>query len=124
MKHGRESWYDDEAGPLVRPYTVTRGRTRSGHGLDLDMITLVVSNASGHTVVDPEYAQILRMCRYPLSIAEVSAKLGLPLAVIKILIADLIEDGLLIFRSPPSPLDTETPDMDILQAVLDGIRRL
>lgn len=123
MKHGRESWYDDEAGPLVRPYAVTRGRTRSARH-DLNMITLVIASADGHPVMEPEYTEILRICQQPLSIAELSAMLGLPLAVIKILVADLIEGGLLIFRSPPSSTNTETPDMKTLQAVLDGIRRL
>ncbi len=122
MKHGRDSWYDDEAGPLVRPYAVTRGRTKSGR--DLNLITLVVTTAYQNASMDPEYAEILRICQYPLSIAEISAKLGLPITVIKILVADLIEQGFLIFSSPPSPLNTETPDMNVLQAVLDGIRRL
>jgi Protein of unknown function (DUF742) len=122
MNQGRESWYDDEAGPLVRPYAVTRGRTRSRQ--DLNMITLVVTNAYENPAMDPEYIQIMRICEYPQSVAEVSAKVGLPLGVIKILITDLIENGYLIFQSPPSPLNTEAPDMNILQAVLDGIRRL
>jgi Protein of unknown function (DUF742) len=35
-------WYDDEAGPMVRPYTVTRGRTHSPRDLpDLDVIALI-----------------------------------------------------------------------------------
>ncbi len=35
-------WYDDEAGPMVRPYTVTRGRTRTVAGVpDFDVIALV-----------------------------------------------------------------------------------
>ncbi|WP_425427041.1 DUF742 domain-containing protein [Actinophytocola xinjiangensis] len=123
MKHGRDSWYDDDAGPLVRPYTVTRGRTHSER-LDLNLITLVVTAAAESASMDPEYVDILRLCHYPLSIAEISAKLGLPITVIKILVADLIEQGCLNFSSPPSPLNTETPDMNILQAVLDGIRRL
>ncbi|GAB3458151.1 DUF742 domain-containing protein [Actinophytocola sediminis] len=123
MKHGRDSWYDDEAGPLVRPYTVTRGRTHSAR-LDLNLITLVVTAAYENTSMDPEYTDIMRLCHYPLSIAEISAKLRLPITVIKILVADLIEQGYLLFSSPPSSLNTETPDMNILQAVLDGIRRL
>jgi hypothetical protein len=122
MNNGRESWYDDEAGPLVRPYAVTRGRTRSRH--DLNMITLVVTNAHEGTAMEPEYTDIMRICKIPQSIAEISAKVGLPLAVIKILIADLIEGGFLIFRSPPSTINSEPPDMSILQAVLDGIRKL
>ena len=123
MKHGRDSWYDDDAGPLVRPYTVTRGRTRSARW-DLNLITLVVTSAHENPAMDPEYTAIMRICEYPLSIAEISAKLGLPITVIKILVADLIEQRFLIFSSPPSPMNTETPDMNILQAVLDGIRRL
>jgi hypothetical protein len=123
MKHGRDSWYDDDNGPLVRPYAVTRGRTKSSRR-DLNLITLVVTSAYENVAMEPEYAEILRICQYPLSIAEISATLGLPLTVVKILVADLIEQGYLIFSSPPSPMDTDTPDMNILQAVLDGIRRL
>lgn len=125
MTGPRERWFDDAAGPLVRPYAVTRGRTTS-NWRDLDMITLVVSarwdvhlERMGH-----EYAGIVRLCGRPLSVAEVSASLSLPLAVTKILIGDLIEGGYLIFRSPPVQVSTETPDIKLLQAVLDGVRKL
>jgi hypothetical protein len=90
---------------------------------DLDLITLVVTSSYENAATGPEYAGILRICQYPLSIAEISATLGLPLAVVKILVSDLIDQGNLIFSSPPAT-NTDTPDMDILQAVLDGIRRL
>jgi hypothetical protein len=123
MKHGRDSWYEDDNGPLVRPYAVTRGRTKSSRH-DLNLITLVVSNAYEQPAMDPEYTEIVRICQYPLSIAEISATLGLPLTVVKILVSDLIDQGYLLFSSPPSPMNTDTPDMNILQAVLDGIRRL
>jgi hypothetical protein len=125
MTGPRESWFDDAAGPLVRPYAVTRGRTTS-NWRDLDMITLVVSarwdahlERMGH-----EYAAVVRLCGRPLSVAEISAGLALPLAVTKILIGDLIEGGYLIFRSPPTQMATETPDIKLLQAVLDGVRKL
>jgi uncharacterized protein DUF742 len=122
MSDRRESWYDDKAGPMVRPYAVTRGRTRSTRP-DLDMITLVVAiHPDNNGVLDREYADILRLCQRPLSVAEISAQLDLALAVVKILIGDLIEQGFLLFRAPPTTVDN--PDMDILQAVLDGIRRL
>jgi hypothetical protein len=57
-----------------------------------------------------------------LSIAEVSATLNLPLVVVKVLLSDLIDWGLIIFRSPPRT--SEVPQMELLQAVLDGIRKL
>ncbi|MBV9058967.1 MAG: DUF742 domain-containing protein [Pseudonocardiales bacterium] len=122
MKLENEFWFDEDAGPLVRPYAVARGRTRPTRH-NLEMTTLVVAaRTDGDVNVDREYAHILRMCQRPLSIAEVSATLNLPLVVVKVLLSDLIDWGLIIFRSPPRT--SEVPQMELLQAVLDGIRKL
>lgn len=122
MKVENEFWFDEDAGPLVRPYAVARGRTRPTRH-DLEMTTLVVAvRTDPHVNVDREYAHILRMCLRPLSIAEVSATLNLPLVVVKVLLSDLIDWGLIIFRSPPRTSDV--PQTELLQAVLDGIRKL
>jgi hypothetical protein len=122
MKVENEFWFDEDAGPLVRPYAVARGRTRPTRH-DLEMTTLVVAVKTDRYVnVDREYVHILQMCRQPLSIAEVSATLNLPLVVVKILLSDLIDWGLIIFRSPPRTSDI--PQMELLQAVLNGIRKL
>jgi Protein of unknown function (DUF742) len=114
-------WFDDEAGPLVRPYAVTRGRTRSPQ-VELDMITLVVAlQAADHPSVarlDPEHVEILSRCQRPTSVAEIAAALRLPLSVVKILISDLIERQLVIFRA------AATADIHVLEAVINGIRRL
>jgi hypothetical protein len=114
-----EAWFDD---PLVRPYAVTGGRTRSST-LGLDLITLVVAMRSPAEVdLEPEYAKTLRVCQQPISVAEVSAALNLPLQVVKVVLSDLITQGLVIFRSANTT--NETPSQQVLQAVLDGIRRL
>jgi hypothetical protein len=117
----RETWYDEAAGPLVRPYAVTRGRTR-GPQSDLQMITLVVaSQAATRDIVGrlgPEHLQILSMCSRPTSVAELSAGLELPLSIVKILIGDLIDLRLVLFRS------ATTPDPHVLQAVINGIHQL
>lgn len=117
-----EAWYDDDAGPLVRPYAVTGGRTHNSR-YELDLITLVVAiDPDTHAVlVEPEHAEVLRLCAYPTSVAEVSAKLDLPLGVAKVLISDLIDRGYIIFRSSWQPV---SPDLDMLQKVLNGIRNL
>ncbi|MQY27350.1 DUF742 domain-containing protein [Nocardia aurantia] len=119
-----EPWFDDQAGPLVRPYTVTRGRTL-GAGRELDMLTVVMTKSSPTPLrrPEPEYPEILRLCTTPQSVAEVSAILRLPLAVTKILVADLIGDGHLNFRAPDRP-GAGTHDLTTLRAVLDGIRKL
>jgi hypothetical protein len=119
-----QAWFDDAAGPLVRPYAVTRGRTM-GAGHDLDMLTLVVTSIPAPPLrrAEPEYADIVRLCRTPQSVAEVSATLYLPLAVTKILVGDLISEGHLIFRAP-TQADAGAGDLNILRAVLEGIRKL
>jgi hypothetical protein len=116
-----ETWFDEAAGPMVRPYTVTRGRTRTRR-TDLQMITLVIARAPVPRIVPqllgPEHVQILSMCQSPTSVAEVSARLALPLSVVKILLSDLIDRQLVTFRS------AATIDVHVLQAVIDGIRQL
>lgn len=112
----------EEWGPLVRPYLLTGGRSRPARS-DLELITLVVSVTEDiREEISPEHARIVRLCREPCSVAEVSALTDLPLMVVKVLLSDLIERGYLIHRSPPTT--TERPSRDLLQAVLDGIRRL
>jgi Protein of unknown function (DUF742) len=114
-----EAWFDD---PLVRPYAVTGGRTRSST-LGLDLITLVVAMREPAEVdVQDEYAKILQVCQQPISVVEVAAKVDLPLQVVKVVLSDLITQGLVIFRSA-NPTN-EAPSQHVLQAVLDGIRRL
>ncbi|ATL70378.1 DUF742 domain-containing protein [Nocardia terpenica] len=120
----RESWFDDEAGPLVRLYAVARGRGRTARP-ELNMLTLVVDAGRGAALrrTEPEYAAIVRLCRTPQSVAEVSAQLKLPLTITKVLIGDLIEDGRLDFRSP-DPAQPGVGDVGLLQQILNGIRAL
>ncbi|NKQ52043.1 DUF742 domain-containing protein [Amycolatopsis sp. K13G38] len=118
-----ESWFDDAAGPLIRPYTVTGGRTRTDtFGLDLLTLVVAMTSSAQAAQLSPEYARVVRLCQQPLSVAEVAAYLELPLPVVKVLLSDLIEQQHVIFRS--SQPVTAAPDERILQAVLDGIRKL
>jgi hypothetical protein len=123
MTTADEEWFDEAAGPLVRPYAMTGGRTRSDT-LGLDLITLVVAmRTSADVDVEPEYAGILSACQNPTSVVEIAAKVDLPLQVVKVLLSDLISQRLIVFRSPASS-GAEPPSQHVLQAVLDGIRKL
>ncbi|WP_329410502.1 DUF742 domain-containing protein [Nocardia vinacea] len=109
---------------MVRPFALTGGRAGTGR-VELNMITLVkaVRPASGATTLTPESVTIVRMCQSRvLSVAEIAAELQVFLAVSKVLIADLIDEGYLICHKP-QPI-VNAPDIKILEAVLDGIRRL
>lgn len=119
-----EVWFDDAAGPLVRPYALTRGRTQDDrYGLDLVTLVVSVQPEVHERVVEPEHADVLWICEHPLSVAEVAAKIDLPLCVVKVMLADLIEGNYVIYRTGWQPV-RNTPDMDTMQKVLDGIRKL
>ncbi|OQO90904.1 DUF742 domain-containing protein [Saccharomonospora piscinae] len=121
MSEGDEVF--DEGGGLVRSYVVTGGRTRSD-SYGLDMMTLVVALCSPAEAehLPVEYAKIVRRCQQPMSVAEVGAHIDLPLPVVKVLLSDLIEQNYVIFRKAAPP--SEAPNQHVLQAVLDGIRKL
>ncbi|WP_026127845.1 DUF742 domain-containing protein [Nocardiopsis lucentensis] len=115
---------DAPGGSLVRPYTMTRGRTRpSDYGPRLDMITIVVAvRGRAERPLEPEQREILRLCRRPISVAEISARLDVPMTVVKVLLGDLVAEG--DVRTRASVPVTQLPEKKVLQAVLDGIRRL
>ncbi|MFI8102829.1 DUF742 domain-containing protein [Streptomyces sp. NPDC086023] len=120
-------WFDDEAGPVVRPYAMTRGRTSSAGRLRLDLIALVVAepgeDPEWEQTLSPEHADILGLCRTrPQSVAELAAELDLPVGVVRVLIGDLVDDRLVHVTRPVPP--AELPDESILREVIDGLRAL
>ncbi len=118
---GAEPWFDDDAGPLVRAFAVTSGRTRPSRYLD--MVTLVMTVAPTVATPSPEHRAILRLCAVPCSVAEVASTLNLPLVSAKVLISDLVELGGVIFKTP---LKSDDPGFDrkLIRTVIDGVRRL
>ncbi|NVI89469.1 DUF742 domain-containing protein [Actinomadura sp. BRA 177] len=114
-----EFWLDDDAGPLVRPYAVIAGRTRPV--VDLDLLSLVVASGPTPASLDPEHAAALELCRTPTSVAEVAAHLRLPVAVTKVILADLVHWRAMTTRAPRPVADLT--DRDLLEKLLDGLQR-
>jgi hypothetical protein len=115
-------WFDSDAGPVVRPYALTGGLTRpSGQRLDLLDMVRAVRAAGRNLLFSPEPAAVIQRCQMPVPLVELAADLNLPTGVVKILVSDLRERGLVsIHRSNPVGLS----DLKILQEVVDGLRRL
>ncbi|MFH8801368.1 DUF742 domain-containing protein [Streptomyces sp. NPDC017936] len=114
----------DEAGRLVRPFTLTGGRTRPGRA-DFTLITTVtaVEPPPGRAVrPQPEHTRILRLCARPLAVAELAARLDLPVSVVVIMLCDLLDAGLITARPPRSVAGA--PDLELLQKVRDGLGRI
>ncbi|GAA1417603.1 hypothetical protein GCM10009601_11980 [Streptomyces thermospinosisporus] len=86
-----EHWYEDETGSLVRPYTVTHGRTRP-RGPAVDLLAQVTAlDGEPGPGVDHARAGLLGLLRRrgPRPVVELAADSGLPLTVLRVLLADL-----------------------------------
>lgn len=70
----------------------------------------------------PEHRAILRLCRSPVSVAEIAARVDLPITVVKVLLGDLVAQGFVLARAPMPK--AAIAEKTLLQAVLEGIRRL
>ncbi|MEV6860499.1 DUF742 domain-containing protein [Streptosporangium subroseum] len=116
-----ERWLDREAGPIVRPYTVTRGRTKAT-GAQFDLISMVVATRTTRRDLPPEHMSIINTCRVPTSVVEVVAETGLPIGVIRVLLGDLRDAGLITVRLPTGPVTS--PRESLLRDILAGLRAL
>lgn len=108
---------------LVPAYLATGGRARPSRNT-LDRLTLLHSVGMPITSeVRPEERRILELLQPgALSLAEVAAHLHLPVSVVKVLVADLVDAGRLHARVPIP--EAEQFDRQILERVLDGLRSL
>ncbi len=105
---------------VVPAYAVTGGRTRSG-GRDLPVETMVTTTADGvREVVDLRFErrEIVLLCRKPHSVAEVAARVRLPLGAARVLVSDLATTGHLVAHVPSD----ERPDREVLERLLSGLR--
>jgi hypothetical protein len=122
---------NEPTGALVRPYAVTRGRTRPR--LDIALEALVETTVRGRSAgAGPggqgrEHQYIAAMCdggRLQ-SLAEIAARMQLPLGVARVIIADMASEGLVAVYEPASLEDeNDAVGTELLERVLSGLRRL
>lgn len=112
----------DSEKSLIRPYSLTDGRTRPSRS-DLPLAAQVVSvPAVEEPQVDTELREVLTMCVHPVSVAEVAARAALPLGVVRVLMSDLLDQGLLmVHEAGPTG---ERPSLDTLRLILERMREL
>ncbi|MET9111632.1 DUF742 domain-containing protein [Streptomyces zhihengii] len=113
-------WADGSLGD-VRPYTITGGRTRATHALQLTtcLITRPAAPGTVHPSAEKE-ALLLHCSGAPRSVAELAALSRQPVQVVKVLIGDLLDCDALA-RANPAGAGTD-PDVHLLEALLHGLR--
>jgi hypothetical protein len=114
---------DREKSSLVRPYAVTGGRTQPRYKLQIEAMVAASSyEARDLSVLSPECQAILGFCRDWRSVAEISAVLRMPLGVARVLVADMAVEGLV--RVHQIDHSQGGPDLNLLERVLSGLRKL
>ncbi|MFF5146813.1 DUF742 domain-containing protein [Streptomyces sp. NPDC013157] len=125
-----EHWYEDETGSLVRPYTVTRGRTEPSGKHTIDLMSQVTAVDRGEDADRPEVdharAALLALVRRGgRPVVELAADADLPLTVVRVLLADLAEAGLVRIREPRRVEPTgPAADPELLKVIVERLREL
>jgi hypothetical protein len=122
-----EHWYEDETGAMVRPYTVTRGRTRPSERHRIDLMAQVTAvSAEVRPGVDHAGVALLALVRgRSRPVVELAADADLPLTVLRVLLGDLAEAGLVRVEAPRrvgagGPAD----DPALLREIIERLREL
>ncbi|HVB42486.1 MAG TPA: DUF742 domain-containing protein [Streptosporangiaceae bacterium] len=113
----------EQSSSLVRPYAVTGGRTKPSYQLQIEaMVSASHFGARDLSSLSPECQSILGYCRDWRSVAEISAVLRMPLGVARVLIGDMAMEGLV--RVHQADHGHGRPDLNLLERVLSGLRKL
>ena len=105
---------------VVRPFVMTGGRTRAERrDLRIETMLSAIPGATRENLT-PEEHDLLDACRHPVSVAEVSAELGLVVGVTIIIAADLVVAGLLEVHQT-DPVEIE---LDVLSRMIERVRAL
>jgi thioredoxin-dependent peroxiredoxin len=111
---------------LVRPYTLTGGRIDSGVELALEAPVEAVNTPAK----PPRWprndvrGQILTWCAHSTTVAEIAARLSLPLGATRFLVGDLVTQGYLRVRAPLGDSMTIDERRELISRTLSGLRAL
>ncbi len=106
----------------VRAYALTGGRTRPRHHLLVEtLISVPRYDPQFSSTLLPESRALYELARQPISLAELSVSLSIPLGVIRVLVSDLAAQEM-VFIHPTGFAYQYDPI--ILERILDGLKKL
>jgi uncharacterized protein DUF742 len=110
---------------LMRPYARTRGRTRPDYELALEaMVSTSDRGRRYEGAVSVQHRRICDLCCVATrSVAEIAAYLTLPLNVVKVLVSDMDNLGLVMIHQPGLSF-SDRSSREFMARVLRGLRSL
>ena len=111
---------------LVRPYALTAGRTDSDVELPLEasVEALKITAKPPRWPKNDVRGQILTYCTHSPSVAEIAARLSLPLGATRFLVGDLVTQGYLRVHAPLGDSMTIDERRELITRTLRGLRAL
>jgi len=110
---------------LVRPYTLTAGRTKASVELPLEAPVQTLQSALSHWwPLNDVRGRIVRLCVKSPSVAEISAQLDLPLGVTRVLVGDLVTSGYVRVNRTLTDRSTRDERRELIGRTLRGLRAL
>jgi hypothetical protein len=108
---------------LARPYSWTEGRTRPTVELAVEARVQTTDLGEGlpEQRVNPLWT-VTRLCVEPCSVAEIAAHLAVPLGVARVLVADLLDEGLVTVQATLSDDASTDERRELIERVLSGLR--
>jgi Protein of unknown function (DUF742) len=115
----------DDPANLVRPYTLTAGRTETDVELPLEAPV-----QTRHDAAAPQWPShdvrglIIQLCMDSPSVAEICARLDLPVGVARVLIGDLVTSGYLRVHRTLTDRSTRDERYELIGRTLRGLQAL
>jgi Protein of unknown function (DUF742) len=110
---------------LVRPYTLTAGRTDTTIDLPMEAPIQTLQSALYHRWPPNDLrGRIIQLCIKRPSVAEISAHLDVPLGVARVLVGDLVTSGYLRVQTTLTERSTRDERRELIGRTLRGLRAL
>ena len=124
MSVPKDRWLDRDAGPVVRPYAVTMGRTVPASGSYAGLTDVVISAPAWVPVgvrLSHTHQRLLGLCRQPTTVVDLASDMDLPVGVVRVLLGDLSQHGALRVIAPSQGQETNER---LLRNVLDALQAM
>jgi hypothetical protein len=105
---------------FVRPYTITAGRTKATIDLPVEA-TLRRDSAYDGSQLGAAAHRILDICDTK-SVAEVSALVSMPIGVVRVLLSDLVEHGMVRVQATLTDNSSLDERRELIERTLRGLR--
>ena len=116
---------DDElAAParFVRPYTITAGRTKAAVDLPMEAtLRIQPRDAAADAELAVGALRVLDLCDRR-SVAEVSALSSMPIGVVRVLLGDLVQQGLVRVQATITESSSKDERIELIERTLRGLR--